>query len=123
MLEHTKQLIHKYQNQGLTEMSTLVVRFSDGDSDMLLSPAGHGPVAYINVSTPIYDAYMTYYRELEEMMLGFKGRPHWGKINFLNHQKLFGLYGDNLPKFIDAKSELDPSGLFSNAGIDALFAQ
>jgi L-gulonolactone oxidase len=106
VLEHTKQLIHKYQNQGLTEMSTLVVRFSDGDSDMLLSPAGHGPVAYINVSTPIYDAYMTYYRELEEMMLGFKGRPHWGKINFLNHQKL-----------------LDPSGLFSNAGIDALFAQ
>lgn len=122
-LEQIKELIQKYQKQGLSEMSTLVVRFADKDSDILLSPAGHGPVAYINVSTPVEDAYMPYYRELEDTMLALKGRPHWGKINFLNYQKLFMLYGDNLTKFINAKTKLDPLGLFSNECIEAWFTK
>jgi FAD/FMN-containing dehydrogenase len=120
---HIKELIQKYQKKGLKEMSTLVVRFASKDADILLSPAGHGPVAYINVSTPVKDLYMPYYRELEDKMLALAGRPHWGKINFLNYQKLFMLYGDNLTKFISAKTELDPLGFFSNAHIDELFTK
>ena len=120
-LEKVRTLIKKYQNRGLNNMNIVVIRFVEKDNNSLLSPASDGPVAYINIGTPVDDEYLPFYKEFEESMLTLNGRPHWGKINFLNYQKISLLYGKNLTTFIDVKNQLDPSGVFSNNYINELF--
>ena len=37
-------------------------------------------------------------------MSAYGGRPHWGKINFLDYEKASSLYGENLQRFITENS-------------------
>ncbi len=122
-LEKVRALIKKYQNRGLNNMNVVVIRFVEKDNNSLLSPASDGPVAYINIGAPVSDDYLPFYKEFEDSMLALKGKPHWGKMNFLNYQKISLLYGKNVTTFIDVKNQLDPFGVFSNNYINELVEQ
>lgn len=115
------ELTENYRDLG-AKMADLNIRFVERDVDTLLSPASDGPVAYIALCILEEEKYLALYNDFEDNLMKFNGRPHWGKINFLDYKKTLELYGTNLEKFIRIKKRLDPNGIFSNQFENGIFA-
>lgn len=119
-LKTIKPLVQKFKEAGAT-MFDISVRFVDQDEHAYLSPASEGPVAYIVCCITEEDKYLAFYKEFEEALRPYNGRPHWGKVNFLDDEQALNLYGTNFQKFIEVKKQLDPEGVFSNPFTNRLF--
>jgi FAD/FMN-containing dehydrogenase len=81
--------------------------------DVWLSMAFGRPTVTISVHQDIAEDEEPYFRACEEVFLTFGGRPHWGKVNYLNGDQLAGCY----PHWLDwwkARDNLDPDGVFLN---------
>jgi L-gulonolactone oxidase len=92
------------------------LRFSAGD-DALLSPAHARETAYVAVHVFDGMGFEPPFREVEAVMRGWDGRPHWGKRSFLSAEELAPRYprwGD----FAAIRERLDPEGRFVNAWIE-----
>jgi L-gulonolactone oxidase len=89
------------------------LRFVRGD-DALLSPAHERATAY--VAAHVFDGMdgEAPFREVERLMGGLGGRPHWGKRSFLSARELKARY-PRWEAFAAARAELDPDGRFENA--------
>jgi L-gulono-1,4-lactone dehydrogenase len=88
------------------------LRFSAGD-DALLSPAHGRETAYVAVHVFEGMAYEAPFREVEALLRGWDGRPHWGKRSFLAAEELAPRY----PRWADfaaIRGRLDPEGRFVN---------
>ncbi|CAM3386939.1 oxidoreductase [Mycobacterium intermedium] len=90
----------------------LEVRFVAPD-DAYLSPAAGRQTCYIAVHQFKGLPWETFFREVEQIMLGFDGRPHWGKRHFRTADTLRPTYPD-WDAFAAVRSRLDPAGLFTN---------
>jgi L-gulono-1,4-lactone dehydrogenase len=88
------------------------LRFVAGD-DALLSPAYGRDSAYVAVHVFEGLPWEEPFREVEALMSGFGGRPHWGKWSFLDAAGLAPLYPE-WDAFQAARAELDPDGRFEN---------
>jgi L-gulonolactone oxidase len=89
------------------------LRFVAGD-DTFLSPAYGGARAYIAVHVFRGMAFERPFREVEEAVGAFGGRPAWGKRSYLSAAELAPRY----PRWDDFQAirrELDPGGRFANA--------
>lgn len=113
VVDKIEELTQKYRDLGAKVMD-VNVRFVERDAHTLLSPTSNEPMAYIAFCILEEDKYLALYKDFEDNMIRFHGRPHWGKINFLDYKKTLHLYGANLEKFIQVKRRLDPDGVFSN---------
>ncbi len=113
-------LIEQFWTERVEIFHEVGIRFVLSDHNASLSPAFDKDVAYINISAPQSDKGLQFCKRFEEVMMNHQGRPHWGKINFLDYDKALKLYDQNLINFIDIKNKLDPRGLFSNAFIDRI---
>lgn len=81
-----------------------------------------GPTLFLNAT--LYRPYLRdppcrerYYEAFEWLMRDLGGKPHWAK-NFgedLGYEALRGMYGDNLDKWLQARNEADPDGMFLGA--------
>lgn len=121
-IEEVHQLIKQF---GLTHplmVGVVAVRFVAADPKGYLSPALDRSVAYITFVTIVKKGYRYLFQAFETAMFKYQGRPHWGKIHTLTKEKAAELYPDTFSKFVDAKRELDPQGLFSNDYINRLFS-
>ncbi len=91
------------------------VRFTAADS-IPLSTANGRPSAYIAVhmykGTPWPDI-ERYFRDVEEIMMEFGGRPHWGKMHFRTAADLAPMY-PRWSEFLAARERFDPERVFSN---------
>lgn len=91
------------------------VRFTAAD-DIPLSTAHGRPSAYIAVhmykGTPWPDV-ERYFRDVEEIMVGFGGRPHWGKMHFRSAADLAPMY-PRWGEFLSARDRFDPERVFAN---------
>lgn len=91
------------------------VRFTAAD-DIPLSTAHGRPSAYIAVhmykGTPWPDV-ERYFRDVEEIMVGFDGRPHWGKMHFRKAADLAPMY-PRWDEFQAARERFDPARVFAN---------
>lgn len=91
------------------------VRFTAAD-DIPLSTAHGRPSAYIAVhmyrGTPWPDV-ERYFRDVEEIMSGFEGRPHWGKMHFRTAADLAPVY-PRWAEFQAARDRFDPDRVFAN---------
>jgi FAD/FMN-containing dehydrogenase len=112
--------VKKHQNQG-RNIADIVMRYVEADEDGTLSPAAGRSVMYITMSASKETCGIDFYEEFEKLLHMHQGRPHWGKINFLDYKKALRLYGENLKNFMHVKQQLDPQGLFSNAFIKQIF--
>jgi FAD-linked oxidoreductase len=88
------------------------LRLVAGD-DALLSPAYGRDSAYVAVHLFEGMAWEAPFREVEALMSGFGGRPHWGKWSFLGAEELAPRYAE-WDAFQAARAELDPEGRFEN---------
>lgn len=114
-----KNFIQKHKNSG-AEIVDINVRFVEQDKHAYLSPSTDGPVAYFAFCILEEDKHLAIYKEFEELMKNYNGRPHWGKLNFLKYEDIKMLYGNNLQKFIQVKQRLDPQEIFSNDFLDCI---
>jgi L-gulonolactone oxidase len=89
------------------------LRIVAGD-DALLSPAHGRDTAYIAVHVFEGMDGEAPFREVEALMRGWSGRPHWGKRSFLSARELAPRY-PRWEAFAAARAELDPAGRFENA--------
>jgi L-gulono-1,4-lactone dehydrogenase len=88
------------------------LRFVAAD-DALLSPAHGRDSAYVAVHLFDGMAWEAPFREVEALMSGFGGRPHWGKWSFLGPEELAPRYPE-WDAFQAARAQLDPDGRFEN---------
>ena len=89
------------------------LRFAAAD-DALLSPAHARDSAYVAVHVFKGMAFEAPFREVEDAMSAFGGRPAWGKRSYLSAAELAPRY----PRWDDfqaIRAELDPEGRFANA--------
>ncbi len=92
------------------------VRFAAAD-DRWLSTAHGRDSAYIAVHRYWREDPSAYFDAVEQIMLGFDGRPHWGKMHTLDAAILRERY----PRFEDftaLRDRLDPDRLFTNPYLD-----
>ena len=97
------------------------VRFTAKD-DIALSTASGRDSAYIAVHMYKGMAYEPYFRDVANIMSDYEGRPHWGKMHFLNDSELSKLY-PRWNEFIAAREKIDPHRTFANAYTEQVFGK
>jgi L-gulono-1,4-lactone dehydrogenase len=88
------------------------VRVAPGD-DVWLSTAYGRSTAYIAIHVFHTAPHEEYFREVEAVMTGLGGRPHWGKMHTRGAEYLSGSY-PRFSDFITLRDELDPGRRFGN---------
>jgi L-gulonolactone oxidase len=92
------------------------VRVAAAD-DVWLSTAYQRSTAYVAVHQFHRLDHERYFRAVESIVGGVRGRPHWGKLHYQDSETLERLY----PRFGDwreVRARLDPSGVFANDYLD-----
>ncbi len=92
-----------------------------GPDDAYLSPNYQTATTVISVSGKPGTDYWGYLRSVDALLQQFSARVHWGKLHFLDRQRLEALYPE-AQKFIELRRELDPEGVFLNDHLRPLFA-
>lgn len=87
-------------------------RVVKGD-DIPLSPAYGRDSAYIACHVYHKKEWEPFFREMEAIFLAHGGRPHWGKIHFLQAEQLAERY-PLFESFRQLRAEHDPNGIFLN---------
>ncbi|MGG5172246.1 D-arabinono-1,4-lactone oxidase [Pseudarthrobacter sp. J1738] len=88
------------------------VRCAAADS-IPLSTANGRLTGYVAVHAYVQTEFTEYFRAAEEIFLAHGGRPHWGKVHFLDYQVLGGLY-PSMEKFCSVRDVVDPGHVFNN---------
>ncbi len=92
------------------------VRVCPGD-DAPLSMAHGRDTIYLAFHTNARTDHREYFGEVEELLRGYDGRPHWGKL----HQRSAGDLAAAYPRwqeFQDLRDRLDPDRVFTNPYLD-----
>ena len=66
--------------------------------------------------------YGPYFSSVAEIMAKYEGRPHWGKMHFLNNEQLSHLY-PLWTEFLAVRDQLDPQRTFHNAYLEQVFGK
>jgi L-gulono-1,4-lactone dehydrogenase len=88
------------------------IRIAPAD-DMWLSPAYGRSTAYVAAHVSPRVAYEEYFGLVEQLMVAYEGRPHWGKIHTRTADDLAASY----PRFRDVvamRDRVDPDHRFAN---------
>jgi FAD-linked oxidoreductase len=92
------------------------VRFAAAD-DRWLSTAHGRATGYIAVHRYWREDPTEYFEEVEQIMLAFEGRPHWGKMHTLDAATLRERH-PRFDDFVELRDRLDPERLFRNPYLD-----
>ncbi|MDG1124621.1 MAG: D-arabinono-1,4-lactone oxidase [Pseudomonadales bacterium] len=105
--------IQKLLANTFTDVSWPVEYRTLAEDDVWLSTAYQRPTVTISVHQGIDEPDEAYYRACEEIFLAHGGKPHWGKVNYLNDQQMADLH----PRWSDwwrVRDSVDPTGTFLN---------
>jgi FAD/FMN-containing dehydrogenase len=83
-----------------------------GEDAFLSVTQGHDSVT-ISVHDAADNPHWDFFREAERVFRRFDGRPHWGKLNFLETAELQSLF-PLLDRFAAIRRRFDPNGVFLN---------
>lgn len=97
------------------------VRFAAAD-DLWLSTAHARATAYIAVHRYWREDPTEYFDAVEEIMLSFGGRPHWGKMHSLDASALRERY-PRFDEFTALRDRLDPDRMFQNAYLERVLGE
>ncbi|GAB3128023.1 D-arabinono-1,4-lactone oxidase [Glaciibacter psychrotolerans] len=108
-LREVKSLIER---KGWNISFPIEVRSAAAD-DNWLSTAQGWPSGYIAAHRYIQENPAEYFGAVEEIMRGYEGRPHWGKMNYQDAESLRAVY-PHFDDFLAVRDRLDPERLFTN---------
>jgi FAD-linked oxidoreductase len=97
------------------------VRVARGDDNWLSTAEGRA-TGYIAVHRYYRDDYEEYFRAVEQIMIGYAGRPHWGKINYRDAESLATVYPHHAD-FVAVRDRLDPDRVFTNIYLDRVLGK
>ena len=80
----------------------------------LLSPTRGAESVTISLHQAADLPYEPLFRDAEAVFHAHGGRPHWGKLHWLEREEIARLYPD-VPAFQGIRAEMDPNGVFTNA--------
>ena len=95
------------------------VRFTGAD-DAFLSPNYHQATCVISVSGEPGTDYWAFLRAVDETLVRYGARSHWGKLHFMTPERVAEFY----PRFEDfrrIRRQLDPKGMFLNEQLRPIF--
>lgn len=110
--EAARAVLSMIEDRGVGVTFPIEIRTTAPD-DAYLSTAAGRDTAYIAVHQFVGMPYEAYFREVEAIMDGFEGRPHWGKRHFQTAATLAPRY-PGWAAFQQARAQLDPHGAFTN---------
>ena len=105
--------IQKLLADTFTNVSWPVEYRTLAQDDVWLSTAYQRPTVTISVHQGIDEPDEAYYRACEEIFLAHGGKPHWGKVNYLDGQQMADLH----PRWSDwwrVRDSVDPTSTFLN---------
>ena len=88
-----------------------------GKDEIPMSTASDRDSAFIAVHVFRNTPFEKYFRGVEEIMVDYNGRPHWGKLHFQDHESLSKIY-PQWEAFQNVRRLMDPLGIFSNPYLD-----
>ncbi|MFE6995478.1 D-arabinono-1,4-lactone oxidase [Microbacterium sp. NPDC057659] len=94
------------------------VRFAEAD-DLWLSTASGRDSAYIAVHRYWRADPREYFDAVEQIMAGYGGRPHWGKLHSLTADQLRERY-PRFDDFVALRDRLDPDRMFGNRHLERI---
>lgn len=100
------------QNRGWNISFPIEVRAAAAD-DLWLSTATGRDTGYIAVHRYWRENHLEYFHAVEEILRGFDGRPHWGKIHTQDAAALAASY-PRFDDFLAVRNQLDPERVFAN---------
>ncbi len=89
------------------------------EDDVWLSMAYGRPTVTISVHQDIREDETAYYQACEKIFLEFDGRPHWGKVNYLDGSQMAAIH----PRWHDwwsVRDKYDPDSVFLNDYLNSL---
>lgn len=101
------------------EISPLQVRWQKGDRGFL-SPQSGRDTTSISVSGVIGKDYLPFLKAVDKELQVFSARPHWGKLHFLDRDRVRTLYPD-YDRFEKVRARMDPDKRFLNPHLADLF--
>ena len=90
--------------------------------DVWLSTAFERPTVTLSVHQTIKEDEEPLYRACEEVFLAHQGRPHWGKVHYLDGEQLAAAH-PRWQEWWAKRDEVDPNGTFLNEHLRALHPQ
>ena len=97
------------------------VRVAAADDNWLSTAYGR-PTGYIAVHRYFRDDHVEYFTAVERIMGGYQGRPHWGKIHYLDAEALAAVYPRHAD-FVAVRDRLDPDRVFTNPYLDGVLGR
>ncbi|TQS45557.1 D-arabinono-1,4-lactone oxidase [Cryptosporangium phraense] len=94
------------------------VRVAAAD-DLWMSTAYGRDSAYVAVHQYHRTPHEEYFRAVQEIMVGLEGRPHWGKLHYLDAAGLAGRY-PRFGEFLEVRDRVDPTRRFGNAHLEQI---
>lgn len=120
---HGKEALREVRDLMLTKHTNCIYpieyRFTAGDSGWM-SPFYEQDSVTISVSGGPGIDYWSYLRDVDAILRRYSSRPHWGKMHFLDTDDVTVLY-PKADQFRSLRRRLDPSGMFLNDHLRALF--
>ncbi len=106
-------------NSRFTEIAWPVEYRSLAADDVWLSTAYERDTVTISVHQDIREEDEPYFRACEEIFLEYQGRPHWGKVNYLNGSQLAACHL-RWQDWWQVRNKVDPSGTFLNDYLESI---
>ncbi|MBF4634616.1 FAD-binding protein [Agreia pratensis] len=97
------------------------VRFARGD-DLWMSTAHGRDSGYIAVHRYYREDPTEYFEAVEQIMLGYEGRPHWGKMHTRQSDDLRAMY-PRFDDFLAVRDRLDPQRVFANPYLNRVLGE
>lgn len=119
MDEVLREIERLFSRKKINVHFPLECRYVKGDS-IWLSPSYERDSAYIAVHMYKGMEFSKYFDDVEEILLHYEGRPHWGKMHTLQYSDLEKKY-PKLHEFLTIRKRLDPQGLFLNEYLRTMF--
>jgi len=94
-------------------------RLVAGD-DIWMSPFNRGPGASVSFHQYARMPWRDLFAEIEPVLRGANGRPHWAKRHTLRAEEVHALY-PRTADFLKVRAGVDPAGKFVNADLARLF--
>ncbi|MFG2334854.1 D-arabinono-1,4-lactone oxidase [Streptomyces sp. NPDC048604] len=107
--------------QGERVSFPLEVRFAAAD-DIWLSTAQGRASCYIAFHQYHRMPYERYFRACQDILGGYGGRPHWGKMHDLDAAELRARY-EHFDDFVALRDAHDPTGVFANPYLDRVLGR
>lgn len=81
--------------------------------DVWMSPAHGRPTVTLSIHEPVGRDHEPLFRDAEEIFRSFGGRPHWGKLSYLDPSELPEIF-PGWERWWAARDAADPTGVFLN---------